>query len=191
MTRVERRSARGFALPEVLVAMTLLAFGLLAIAPLFGGSVKTNASSNQLGNANALAGEKLEELIGYPAIDPRLAVAAGSNAAAPPAVSTTGPGSIVATNTFCANDLPLWYEPGSGARSFSATSPGAGWMAFPYARTYVIEQWAADLTTRVVSPASYAVKLVTVSVRPTAGPFPGLRSTTQSAYVRFRDASAN
>jgi len=191
MTPGDRRSARGFALPEVLVAMTLLAFGLLAIAPLFGGSVKTNASSNQLGNANALAGEKLEELIGYPATDPRLAVSAGSNAAAPPGVSTTGSGSLVAANAFCANDLALWYQPGSGATSHSATSPGTDWIAFPYSRTYVIEQWAADLTTRVVSPASYAVKLVTVSVRPTAGPFPGLRSTTQSAYVRFRDASAN
>ncbi len=191
MTRGGRHSVRGLALPEVLVAMTLLAFGLLAIAPLFGGSVKTNASSNQLGNANGLAGEKLEELIGYPATDPRLAVPNGFNAAAAPGVSTTGPGSLVAANAFCANDLPLWYQPATGATSFSATSPGAGWLSFPYSRTYTIEQWAPDLTTRVVSPGSYAVKRVTVSVRATAGPFPGLRSTTQSAYVRFRDASAN
>jgi prepilin-type N-terminal cleavage/methylation domain-containing protein len=191
MTLVRRRSARGFALPEVLVAMALLAFGLLAIAPLFGGSVKTNASSNQLGNANALAGEKLEELIGYPATDPRLAVSNGFNAAAEPGVSTTGPGSLVGANAYCSNDLPSWYRPETGATSFSATWPGEGWLAFPYTRTYVIEQWAPDLTTRVVSPGSYAVKLVTVSVRATQGPFPGLRSTTQSAYVRFRDASAN
>jgi len=186
-----RRSMRGLALPEVLVAMTLLAFGLLAIAPLFAGSVKTNASSNQLGNVNGLAAEKLEELIGYPATDPRLAVTAGFNAAAAPGVSTTGPGSLVGVNTFCANDLPLWYQPDTGATSFAAISPGAGWTAYPYARTYTIEQWAPDLATRVVSPGTYSVKLVTVSVRATAGPFPGLRSTTQSAYVRFRDASAN
>jgi len=30
-----------------------------------------------------------------------------------------------------------------------------------------------------------------VVVRPTSGPFPGLRQTTQSVYVRFRDASPN
>ncbi|HSD72389.1 MAG TPA: prepilin-type N-terminal cleavage/methylation domain-containing protein [Thermoanaerobaculia bacterium] len=190
-TRTTRGRERGLTLIEVTIAMALLGVGLLAIAPMFSGSVKTNASSNQLGNVNNLAGEKLEELIGYPAVDPRLAVSNGANAAAAPGVSTTGSGSIVATNNFCANDLPKWYEPSTGATSFSTSSPGTGWYAFPYTRTYTIEQWAADLTTRVASPGAYAVKLVTVTVRPTMGPFPGLRSTTQSAYVRFRDASAN
>ncbi|MCA1581037.1 MAG: prepilin-type N-terminal cleavage/methylation domain-containing protein [Acidobacteria bacterium] len=191
MKSPRRRLERGLTLIEVAVAMTLLAFGLLAIAPLFASSVKTNASSNQLGNVNALAGEKLEELIGYPATDRRLAIADGTNAAAPPGVATTGPGSIVAANPRCANDLPLWYEPETGGFSFSPSSPGAEWRVFPYTRTYVVEQWAPDLATRVVAPATYSVKLVTVTVRPTEGPFPGLRATTQSEYVRFRDASAN
>ncbi len=191
MKALKRAPEDGLTLIEVAVAMTLLAFGLLAIAPLFASSVKTNASSNQLGNANGLAGEKLEELIGYPATDPRLAIADGANAAAAAGVVTTGPGSVVAANPRCANDLPLWYKPETGGFSFSRSSPGAGWRVFPYARTYEIEQWAPDLATRVVAPAIYSVKLVTVTVRPTQGPFPGLRSTTQSAYVRFRDASAN
>jgi Tfp pilus assembly protein PilV len=191
MTGTARHRERGLTLIEIAIAMTLLGFGLLAIAPMFASSVKTNASSNQLGSVNNLAGEKLEELIGYPATDPRLAVADGANAAAAPGVATTGAGSVVATNSFCANDLPLWYEASNGSTSFSASSPGPSWQAFPYTRTYLIEQWAADLSTRVVSPGVYAVKLVTVTVRPTMGPFPGLRSTTQSAYVRFRDASPN
>jgi prepilin-type N-terminal cleavage/methylation domain-containing protein len=191
MTGTARHPERGLTLIEIAIAMTILGVGLLAIAPMFSGSVKTNASSNQLGSANNLAGEKLEELIGYPATDPRLAVPDGANAAAAPGVTTTGSGSVVLTNNLCANDLPLWYEASSGNTSFSTSSPGPSWQAFPYTRTYVIEQWAADLTTRVASPGSYAVKLVTVNVRPTMGPFPGLRSTTQSAYVRFRDASAN
>ena len=191
MTGTARRHERGLTLIEISIAMALLAFGLLAIWPMFIGSVKTNASANQLGNANSLAGEKLEELIGYPATDPRLAVPNGANAAAAPGVSTTGSGSVVLANNFCANDLPLWYQPSSGNKSFSTSSPGPDWQTFPYTRTYVIEQWAEDLSTRVVSPGAYPVKLVTVTVRPTIGPFPGLRSTTQSAYVRFRDASAN
>ncbi len=190
--RIEARARQsGVTLVETMIGMTLLGVGLLALAPLFAGSVKTNASSNQLGNANGLAGEKLEELIGYPATDARLAVADGANAAAAPGVSTTGTGSIASSNAFCANDLPLWYDPATGTPSYSATSPGPAWQPYPYTRTYTVEQWATDLTTRVVSPASWAVKLVTVTVRPTRGPFPGLRTTTQSAYVRFRDASAN
>ena len=189
----KRRPPRegGLTLIEVAIAMALLGIGLLAIAPLFAGSVKTNASSNQLGNANNLAGEKLEELIEYPATDPRLAVPNGANAAAATGSTVSGTGVVLGTNDSCANDLPLWYEPSSGSTSFATTSPGPEWQAFPYTRTYTIEQWASDLTTRVTSPAAYAVKLVTVTVRPTRGPFPGLRTTTQSAYVRFRDASAN
>jgi type IV pilus modification protein PilV len=177
---------RGMTLVEVLVALVVLGVALLAMAPLFSGAVRTNASSNQLTSANTLAREKLEELSGYPRTDPRLAVADGANAAVPTGVTTTGTGSVVAVNALCENDLPLWYQPSSGATSRAATKPGLGWFSFPYVRTYTIEQYAENLTTRVASPNPYFVKLLTVTVRPTAGPFPGLRQTTQSLYVRFR-----
>ena len=189
---------------EIPIALTMLAFGLLAMAPVFGGAVRTNASANQLTNANSLAREKMEELIGYPATDPRLAVAVGMNSAGPD-TTTTGSGSIVGTNDYCKSDLPLWYKPSTGQTSGATTSPGVGWFRFPYASTYPVEQFREDLTTRVATPSptcavawdtdtcpgTFGVKLLTVVVRPTSGPFPGLRRTTQSVYVRFRDASPN
>ena len=190
---VETKGERGVTLVEVPIALAILGFGLLAIAPMFTGAVRTNASSHQLTNANTLAREKIEELIGFPSTDPRLAVAANANAAGPPGTSTTGSGSIVdtTTNTFCQNDLPRWYKPSTGATSTASTSPGLGWFTYPCTRTYTVEQFAEDLTTRVLTPGTYGVKLLTVVVRPTSGPFPGLRQTTQSVYVRFRDASPN
>jgi len=97
---------RGLTLVEVMFGLLMLSFGLLAIAPLFAGSVKTGASSNQLAGANTLAREKLEEMIGYPATDPRLAVSAGNNAAGPTGLTTTGTGSVVGYNDPCDNDLP-------------------------------------------------------------------------------------
>jgi Tfp pilus assembly protein PilV len=158
-------------LVEVLIALTILAFALLGLMPLFAGAVKTAASANQLTNANTLVREKFEELSGYPRDDARLAVPAGAN-----------------TATFV-NDLPSWYNPSTGIVSFASTSPGAGWYVFPYVRTYTVEQFAADLTTRVTTPvagpAAYIAKLVTVTVQPTRGPFPGLRRTTQSLYLRL------
>jgi Tfp pilus assembly protein PilV len=178
----------GVSLVEVLFGLLMLSFGLLAIAPLFASSVKTGASSNQLAGANTLAREKLEEVIGYPATDTRLAVANGDNAAGPAGVTTTGSGSLVSHNTSCDNDLPTWYEPKTGATSNATTSPGLSWYRYPFERTYTIEQYAADLTTRITSPAPYAIKKVTVTVRATIGPFPGLRQTRQSVLVRFRDA---
>jgi len=182
---------RGVTLVEVPIALAILGFGLLAMAPMFTGAVRTNASSHQLTNANTLAREKMEELIGFPSTDPRLAVAANANAAGPTGTTSTGSGSVVATSTVCDNDLPRWSKPSTGAASTASTSPGVGWFAYPYTRTYTVEQFTENLTTRVLTPGTYGVKLLTVVVRPTSGPFPGLRQTTQSVYVRFRDASPN
>jgi type II secretory pathway pseudopilin PulG len=200
----KRARMRGLTIIEVPIALTMLGFGLLAMAPLFTGAVRTNASSHQLTNANTLAREKMEELIGFPSTDPRLFVGYTKNAAGPD-LNSTGTGSIVGTNDFCKNDLPLWYKPSSGETSKASTSPGIGWFSFPYTRTYTVEQFREDLTTRVVTPSdtcatawdtdtcpgTFGVKLLTVVVRPTSGPFPGLRQTTQSVYVRFRDARPN
>ena len=186
-----RSGERGLTIVEVPIALAILAFGLLAMAPMFTGAVRTNASSFNLTNANTLAREKMEELIGYPSTDPRLAVAANANAAGPSGTSTTGTGSIVTHSAACDNDLPRWYKPSTGEVSGSTSSPGIGWFLFPYTRTYTVEQFREDLATRVVAPGAYGVKLLTVIVRPTSGPFPGLRQTTQSVYVRFRDASPN
>jgi type II secretory pathway pseudopilin PulG len=183
---VRNRRESGVTLIEVLFAMLLLSFGLVAITPLFAGSVKTGASSNQLASSNTLAREKLEEVIGYPATDPRLGVPTGSNAAGPAGVTTTGSGSVVGSNASCENDLPNWYNPSTGAVSGATASPGSGWYRYPFQRTYTIEQFDGDLTTRITSPAMYVVKKVTVTVRATTGPFPGLRQTRQSVYVGYR-----
>jgi prepilin-type N-terminal cleavage/methylation domain-containing protein len=168
-----RRHESGLTLIEVLVAATILALALLGLAPMFTGAVRSNASANQMTNANTLAREKLEELSGYPRNNPRLAVLTGQNTATFP------------------NDLPNWFNPKTGAFSGNAvtSSPGIGWYLYPYTRTYTVEQFDGDLTTRITAPAAYVVKLVTVTVRPTRGPFPGLRATTQSLYLRVRDAT--
>jgi prepilin-type N-terminal cleavage/methylation domain-containing protein len=174
MKRLIQMRERGMSLVEVLIALTILALALLGLMPLFVGAVKTVASSSQLTSANTLVREKLEELNGYPRDDLRLAVTVGSSAS-------------------FGNDLPSGYNPKSGAVCGPDIKPpvtcptlgAGGWYAYPYVRTYTVEQFAADLVTPVVTPASYTVKLVTVTVRPTQGPFPGLRQTTQSLYLRL------
>lgn len=177
---------RGVSLIEALITMALIAIVLLALAPLFSQSVNVNASSSQLSIANTLAREKLEELLLFPTTDPRLAVPAGST-----------------TVTF-PNDLPSWIKPATGETSTATTSPGAGWFPFPYQRTYTVEPFVTQAATTLVAavsttgnellaggPPYYHVKLVNVTVSPTAGPLPGLRRTTQSAYARYRNADPN
>ena len=187
------RSQRGLSLIEVLVALSVLAISLLALVPLFTISAKTNASAGQLASANTLAREKLEELICYPSTDSRLQIPAGG---------------LQGTYT---NDLPGWYNPATGGTATGA-NPGAGWYPYPYRRTYTVQ---AFLLANMVSPEKcpdaitseavytqpnpptpyYDVKLVTVTVQPimtkNAGKdivtiLPGWRTTTQSAYVKFR-----
>ncbi len=154
-------------LVEILIALTLLAFVLLALFPLFLSAVKTTASANQLTSSNTLVREKLEELSGYPRSS-----------------------ALIAEGVY-PNDLPSGYNPSSGAVCGPApyqtcTSPlgRGGWYVYPYARTYTVEQFN-ELITPVPGAPTYTVKLVTVTVRPTQGPFPGLRQTTQSLYLRL------
>ncbi len=183
---MRNRRHRGLTLIEVLVALSILAICLLALVPLFGMSVRTNASSGQLATANTLAREKLEELIEYPSTDPRLAIPTGATQAD-------------STNSaYCANDLPKWWQPSTGMTSYAASSPGGGWYPFPCTRTYTVQAFAlANLTTPVASTnvdesgfttttAYYRLKLVTVTVQPAGSPLPGLRRTVQSAFVKFR-----
>jgi len=165
MRRSARADERGMSLIEVLIALTILAFALLGLMPLFASAVKTTASANQLSNANTLAREKLEELSGYPRNDPRISEGAH------------------------ANDLPSGYNPSSGAVCGPApyqTCPTLGtngWYVYPYTRSYTVQQFNA-LITPVPAAPTYTVKLVTVTVSPTQGPFPGLRQTTQSLFLR-------
>ena len=184
-----RRRESGLTLVEVLVAAVVLGLALLALAPMFTSAVRTNASAYQLTNSVTLAREKLEELSGYPRSDPRLTVPNLANAAGPP--GTTISGAIVnTTNTWCRNDLPTWYNPETGATSTAPVTsrPGPSWFPYPFTRTYTIEQFDTDLATRVTAPAPYVVKLITVTVRPTSGPFPGLRLSRQALYLRVKDA---
>lgn len=188
--------SRGLSLVEALVTLALLSIVLLALAPLFTQSVNVNASSGQLSVGNSLAREKLEELMLYPSTDARLSVAAG------------------ATETAYPNDLPAWFNPSTGETSNATTTPGAGWYPYPYQRTYTVsprvvtpqpaptpatlepvastlaDESSYDAPGAGVAPY-YDVKLVTVTVQPAAGPFPGLRRTAQSAYVRYRNALPN
>ncbi|HKQ61618.1 MAG TPA: prepilin-type N-terminal cleavage/methylation domain-containing protein [Candidatus Polarisedimenticolaceae bacterium] len=58
------RTSSGFTLPEVLVALFLLAIGILAAAPMFVFAMEENRAGAVFGEAGALAVERLELLRG-------------------------------------------------------------------------------------------------------------------------------
>lgn len=68
-----KKSQRGLTVVEMLVALTLLAFILLGITPLFVASVKSNVSGNEYTSINMLARDRLEQLMNLPFNDGQLA----------------------------------------------------------------------------------------------------------------------
>jgi len=62
----------GLTLVELLIALALLGFVLLGIAPLFIASMKSNFSANEYTSINMLARDRLEQLMNLPFNDPQL-----------------------------------------------------------------------------------------------------------------------
>jgi type II secretory pathway pseudopilin PulG len=74
-----RRSESGVTLVELLIAVALLGFILLGIAPLFIASVKSNYSANEYTSIHNLARDRLEQLMNLPFNDPQLQPGAYAN----------------------------------------------------------------------------------------------------------------
>lgn len=68
-----RRGSEGVTLVELLIALALLAFILLGIAPLFIASVKSNYSANEYTSVHNLSRDRLEQLMNLPFNDAQLA----------------------------------------------------------------------------------------------------------------------
>src|SRR5207344_1678290 len=71
---MKRRSESGVTLVELLIALALLGFILLGIAPLFIASVKSNYSANEYTSIHNLARDRLEQLMNLPFDDAQLGV---------------------------------------------------------------------------------------------------------------------
>lgn len=127
----------GFTLLEVLVAMTVLAIGLMSAAVLMSTTYKSSVRSRYVAQAAQLASEKLEDLGRYPAAisndvvnpDPHIFVPAGSSCQI--TASTTGTncvGSIAPALTCSSpgdctfNAISATYSP----LSITASESGAG-----------------------------------------------------------------
>lgn len=67
-----RRREAGVTLVELLIATFLLALILLAIAPLFITSVKSNYAANEYTSIHNIARDRLEQLMSLPFNDPQL-----------------------------------------------------------------------------------------------------------------------
>ena len=95
--RLNRSRKSGFALVETMIAISILAVGLLGAAALLAQLCGNSTTSRYMSDEALLASEKLDDLNRYPYNDPAIAVPNGTTA-----------GSLTAdtTDTVTANGLP-------------------------------------------------------------------------------------
>ena len=110
---VRVRGESGLTLVELLIALALLGFVLLGIAPLFIMSMKSNYSANEYTSIHVLARDKLEQLSNLSFTDPRLSIGAHGN-----------------------DQPPRLPDPKTGI------PPATGGVANPYAVTYYVSQYS-------------------------------------------------
>ncbi len=99
--RISREA--GLTLIELLLALALLAFVLLAITPLFMASVKSNFSGNEYTTIHMLARDRLEQLMSLPFDNGQLSPGAHGNDLPPtlPDPQTGLPGTVPNPFTVC------------------------------------------------------------------------------------------
>ena len=122
---------RGVTLVELLIAIALLGFILLGIAPLFIASVKSNYSANEYTSLNNLGRDRLEQLMTLPFNDPQLSV---------------GDHSV--------NDLPATLpDPRTGVPPSE--------VANPFRRTYRVRQFAIPASGIIAENGPFTPLLIT------------------------------
>ena len=91
----------GFTLIEVLIAVTIFAVGLLAIAAMQTSAIRMNSTGNRLTELSTCGIDKLERLMGLPYSDPQLGAGTQTDPVTPDGytVSWTVVPNIPTTNT--------------------------------------------------------------------------------------------
>jgi prepilin-type N-terminal cleavage/methylation domain-containing protein len=134
---------RGLTLVELLIAVALLGFVLLGIAPLFIASVKSNYSANEYTSIHILGRDRLEQVMNLTFDDPQLSVgfhvkdqAAFLPDPANPSLLSTVRNPFAVTYQVTQWDIPPMAGPGSPGSgvAFTPTRVVAANQAFQYKR---------------------------------------------------------
>lgn len=148
------RAQAGFSLIELMIAIVLLAVGLLSLAQLQVTAMQTNTHSAGMIGANTLAQQVAEEIMSFPAeiADPDK-----------PRVTTTGGGDFLRT---AVNNAPFLYLRGGVASPNYANWTGGGATGGAGNSNYQVTYTAVpDYTNRGVAAGNHLVCRIDIRVR--------------------------
>jgi prepilin-type N-terminal cleavage/methylation domain-containing protein len=132
----------GFSLIETLVAIGLMALAMLAIAPLFIASLKSNGAGQDFTVLNSLAKQQLEQVMQYSFTDPRLAVPSGATV------------SLVNQDGSTSNPSGQLYR----NQLATTQTDGSKSISFPYELDYIVQDFPMTSIKRgAVPPQTDAV----------------------------------
>ncbi len=97
----------GFSMVESLIAITILAVGLLAVAALLANLAGTTTLSRYTGTQTLLASEKLEDLNRLSVCDPELAVPAGTTSGS---LTADNSQTVNASTTVCGTENVNYFD---------------------------------------------------------------------------------
>ena len=154
-----RRSEEGFGLVELLIAMTVLAIGIMGVASAFISGMVALRRADQTATATVLADRQLER---YRALL-YCQIYVDTNI---PAGHWTGVTGTPATSATCSGEAPLEARTARQELSGADTPDGR-----PYRiDTYVVQTTTASTPAAGAAPAARPLKKVTVVVRDGADP---------------------
>jgi Tfp pilus assembly protein PilV len=156
ISKLRRSTGRqgGFALVETMIAISILAVGLIGVAALLAQLAGNSTTSRYMSTEALLASEKLDDLNRYPYKDPAIAVPGGNTA-----------GSLTAdtTATVTANNLPpevvdyfdqVRISSGNGSVSETVLGKNAGTGNAEYSTTTHAPDGSITLSKSASAPAA-------------------------------------
>ncbi len=113
-TKIRKASKeKGFTLLEVIIAVSVLTFGLLAVASMQATAIRGNYLSGNLTGASTLAGDRVEKLLSMGYSDADLDVGDHSNSRGIYTISWNVAQNAAFNNTKTVNVTVSWTERGS------------------------------------------------------------------------------
>jgi len=115
----------GFTLIEVLIAITIFAVGLLAVAAMQTSAIKMNSTAGKLTNLSTWGMDKIEELSALPYTNPWLEMA-GNPGNPPPATDSAGNTHVQVSGDYTISWTVIDDNPLTSTKNITVTVTGRG-----------------------------------------------------------------